>query len=110
MVMESPARFLSARAASARASGENSVETGSPRSARAEQIRLASRASGIGLLRFDCGESGSTLRFLIPIALALGGGGVFTGRGRLMERPQEPYFQICRRPLPRAMAAYQNAA
>ncbi len=47
-----------------------------------------------GLLRFDCGESGSTLRFLIPIALALGGGGVFTGRGRLMERPQEPYFQI----------------
>ena len=47
-----------------------------------------------GLPRFDCGESGSTLRFLIPIALALGGGGEFTGRGRLMERPQEPYFQI----------------
>lgn len=44
----------------------------------------------------DCGESGSTLRFLIPIALALRGGGVFTGRGRLMERPQEPYFEIFR--------------
>ena len=42
----------------------------------------------------DCGESGSTLRFLIPIALALRGGGVFTGRGRLMERPQQPYFDI----------------
>ena len=42
----------------------------------------------------DCGESGSTLRFLIPIALALRGGGVFTGRGRLMERPQGPYFDI----------------
>jgi len=39
----------------------------------------------------DCGESGSTLRFLIPIALAVRGGGVFTGRGRLMERPQGPY-------------------
>ena len=42
----------------------------------------------------DCGESGSTLRFLIPIALAAAGGGVFTGRGRLMERPQKPYFDI----------------
>ena len=46
------------------------------------------------LPRFDCGESGSTLRFLIPIALALRGGGVFTGHGRLMERPQKPYFDI----------------
>ena len=42
----------------------------------------------------DCGESGSTLRFLIPVALAAAGGGVFTGRGRLMERPQQPYFDI----------------
>lgn len=46
------------------------------------------------LPHFDCGESGSTLRFLIPLALALRGGGVFTGRGRLMERPQKPYFDI----------------
>ena len=43
---------------------------------------------------FDCGESGSTLRFLIPIALAAAGGGVFTGRGRLMERPLKPYFHL----------------
>lgn len=42
----------------------------------------------------DCGESGSTLRFFIPIALAAAGGGVFTGRGRLMERPQKPYFDL----------------
>ena len=42
----------------------------------------------------DCGESGSTLRFMIPIALAVAGGGIFTGRGRLMERPQDPYFQM----------------
>lgn len=46
------------------------------------------------LPKFDCGESGSTLRFLIPIALALRGGGIFTGRGRLMERPQKPYFDL----------------
>ena len=48
------------------------------------------------LPRFDCGESGSTLRFLIPIALALRGGGIFTGKGRLMERPLGPYFDIFR--------------
>ena len=47
-----------------------------------------------GLPHLDCGESGSTLRFLIPIALAVAGGGVFTGRGRLMERPQQPYFDL----------------
>lgn len=49
-----------------------------------------------GLPLLDCGESGSTLRFLIPIALALRGGGHFTGHGRLMERPQGPYFEIFR--------------
>lgn len=42
----------------------------------------------------DCGESGSTLRFLIPAALVVIGGGIFTGHGRLMERPQEPYFRL----------------
>lgn len=47
-----------------------------------------------GLPHLDCGESGSTLRFFIPIALAVAGGGVFTGRGRLMERPQQPYFDL----------------
>lgn len=52
------------------------------------------KAKGEGLPRLDCGESGSTLRFLIPIALVLRGGGRFTGRGRLMERPQQPYFDI----------------
>lgn len=48
----------------------------------------------LALPELDCGESGSTLRFLIPIALAVRGGGIFTGRGRLMERPQKPYFDI----------------
>ena len=51
-------------------------------------------AESSDLPHFDCGESGSTLRFLIPIALAVSGGGVFTGRGRLMERPQKPYFDL----------------
>ena len=54
----------------------------------------ALKAQGTDLPLLDCGESGSTLRFLIPIALALRGGGRFTGRGRLMDRPQKPYFDI----------------
>ena len=56
--------------------------------------------SGIGSAKaageMDCGESGSTLRFLIPVALAVAGGGRFRGHGRLMQRPQEPYFEIFR--------------
>ena len=44
----------------------------------------------------DCGESGSTLRFLIPIALALTGDVTFRGHGRLMQRPQTPYFELFR--------------
>lgn len=63
-----------------------------------ETVRLHGMGTCISarndLPRFDCGESGSTLRFLIPVALAVAGGGVFTGRGRLMERPQQPYFDL----------------
>lgn len=39
----------------------------------------------------DCGESGSTLRFLIPVVSALGVNGVFNGRGRLPKRPITPF-------------------
>ncbi len=42
----------------------------------------------------DCGESGSTLRFFIPIAMAMCDKVQFTGHGRLMERPLDPYFEI----------------
>ncbi len=37
----------------------------------------------------DCGESGSTLRFLLPVLAALGCGATFVGAGRLPERPME---------------------
>ena len=39
----------------------------------------------------DCGESGSTLRFVIPVAAALGVTATFTGRGKLPSRPITPY-------------------
>ncbi len=44
------------------------------------------------LLQIDCGESGSTLRFLIPIAAVLGIHVEFTGHGRLPERPIGVYL------------------
>ncbi|MBQ5663029.1 MAG: 3-phosphoshikimate 1-carboxyvinyltransferase [Bacteroidaceae bacterium] len=37
-----------------------------------------------------CGESGSTLRFLLPIAAALGADSTFTGKGKLPQRPMQP--------------------
>lgn len=41
----------------------------------------------------DCCESGSTLRFLIPITAALGIHSTYTGQGRLPERPITPYIR-----------------
>ncbi|MBQ8784297.1 MAG: 3-phosphoshikimate 1-carboxyvinyltransferase [Clostridia bacterium] len=42
----------------------------------------------------DCGESGSTIRFMIPVAAALGADSSFTGRGRLAQRPIEPLATV----------------
>lgn len=38
----------------------------------------------------DCGESGSTLRFLLPLVSVLGKNGTFIGHGRLPKRPVTP--------------------
>lgn len=42
----------------------------------------------------NCGESGSTLRFLIPVGLAVKNYLIFTGEGRLVERPIDEYFSV----------------
>ncbi len=42
----------------------------------------------------DCKESGSTLRFLIPLACYTGEKIKFTGRGKLVERPLNTYYEI----------------
>jgi 3-phosphoshikimate 1-carboxyvinyltransferase len=47
-----------------------------------------------GSAHIDCAESGSTLRFFIPIACALPGPKVFTGHGRLPHRPIDAYYDI----------------
>lgn len=41
-----------------------------------------------------CGESGSTLRFLLPVAGSLGASAVFHMEGRLSERPMEQYEAV----------------
>ena len=41
----------------------------------------------------DCGESGSTMRFLLPVVCALGKNGGLLGHGRLPERPLSPLYE-----------------
>ena len=48
------------------------------------------RAIRSGKRILDCDESGSTLRFLIPLCAGLGGEFTFLGKGRLLSRPNTP--------------------
>lgn len=54
------------------------------------EITPVSRSAAAPLL--DCGESGSTLRFMLPVAAAVCERAAFTGRGRL---PQRPIGELC---------------
>lgn len=67
--------------------------------AQVEQSEHSARIEGLGRFKpitgpIDCCESGSTLRFLIPLASLTGQAATFTGRGRLMQRPQSVYEQL----------------
>ncbi len=46
-----------------------------------------------GRSRMDCGESGSTLRFLLPVMGALGCRAEFWPQGRLPKRPLSPLYE-----------------
>ena len=46
-------------------------------------VPVSSRKGGL----LDCGESGSTLRFLMSVAAVLGANATFTGAGKLPQRP-----------------------
>ncbi|MDR1885355.1 MAG: 3-phosphoshikimate 1-carboxyvinyltransferase [Synergistaceae bacterium] len=52
------------------------------------------RASPDEVRVVDCNESGSTLRFLLPIAALDGSTTSFVGRGRLMSRPLDVYAKF----------------
>ncbi len=42
----------------------------------------------------DCGESGSTLRFLLPVVASRGVTATFTGHGRLPQRPNDALLDV----------------
>lgn len=110
-VMAQPSKSMAHRAliCAALAGGESRIENVS-RSADMEATMRCIRALGMADMAFegnavcirpgqrepggrallDCGESGSTLRFFMPIAPLFCAAAEFTGAGRLMERPQEP--------------------
>ena len=60
------------------------------------QVHPTMKSVEFGLLKalaggtLDCGESGSTLRFMLPVACALGADATFVGQGRLGARPLSP--------------------
>lgn len=51
------------------------------------RVRVAPILRANDPVALDCGESGSTLRFLLPVVCALGVHARVTGRGRLPQRP-----------------------
>ena len=60
----------------------------------AKALGLGQHDAPQGLRTLDCGESGSTLRFFIPLALDGRGPVRFVGHGRLMQRPLSVYEQL----------------
>lgn len=63
---------------------------------RAPWDELPGRRDASRPLCLDCGESGTTLRLLLPFALLGDRPVTFCGAGRLMERPLSVYEDICR--------------
>lgn len=82
--IEATASCLSALGAGIEAAGESRL--------RVTPLRGAPSRGAI----LDCVESGSTLRFLLPVAAALGAECRFTGSGRLPSRPLAPLPQLLR--------------
>ena len=58
--------------------------------AQAETVFAAAEVAAGGERILRCGESGSTLRFLLPLCGALGVSAAFEREGRLPERPLKP--------------------
>lgn len=59
---------------------------------KATQQALKALENGEGVV--DCIESGSTLRFMIPVSAALGKNVTFVGSGRLPQRPIGDYLRL----------------
>ncbi len=68
--------------------------TDSKSSLRIKGIAIKNIKSNDNTILINCKESGSTLRFLVPIAVAIGGSFRFKGKGNLGKRPISPYLGI----------------
>lgn len=58
-----------------------------------DTVRVKGIEKPVDSAEINCCESGSTLRFIIPIACALGINSTYLGEGRLPERPITPYVR-----------------
>ena len=86
--IEATVACLEALGAGVRRTGDELLVTPLPGSGASDNRRMARPGAEL-----DCGESGSTLRFLLPVLCALGRGGAITGHGRLAARPLSPLFE-----------------
>lgn len=58
------------------------------------RLNIIKERTFVDNVTINCNESGSTLRFLIPIAAILADKSEFIGSGRLVERPLDTYYKI----------------
>lgn len=76
---------------------EATVEALTALGAKIERFGNYAKITGISKpnkqAKINCRESGSTLRFMIPVAAALGTDAEFSGCGKLPERPITPFFE-----------------
>ena len=80
-----------AKTSSADTAGNN-IKTSSAEPAD-NNIKTSSSGPADSIYSIDCGESGSTLRFLLPILGILGLSTSITMHGRLSERPLSPLYE-----------------
>lgn len=57
-------------------------------------IKPLNKKSNLSEMQLDCGESGSLLRFILPIVTALGKNAEIYAHGRLPERPLQPLTDV----------------
>ena len=87
---------LNRTAASQTAGGSGISQTaasqtaGDPAGRRNTTDSAAAADSDTDIPLLDCGESGSTLRFMLPVAMAVTDNVIFAGSGKLPQRPISP--------------------
>ena len=74
-------------------SSDEAINTPSPITAAALINSADVQRAPVSAPLLDCGESGSTLRFMLPLAGALGRECAFTGQGKLPKRPLSPMYE-----------------